>query len=331
MPVTTAAWRTGNVGYLLFAATGIFIRQKLKAVSTADIGVASDAQMALFQNLDFNGNRLTSIAERADMTKSAMIELVDRAQAAALVVRQPDPDDRRAKIVCFTPQGLRVHERLRQGIVEEERRLAELIGLDRLTKLKTGLRQYAAFPDLIVVASGKFPKTDGGAEWRTENAGRVLSSAARRFMYEVLGCLHERGNREVTEVLLTLFRNLDFAGTRLTELAHRARMTKQSMRELVDRAEALDLVVRLPDSSDGRAKVISFTKSGFAMMEEIRTGISRAEAEMAKVVGKEFVLDLKTALKRYVSHDPHHKELRAQIGTPTIYKQRQFLDTKDLS
>ena len=87
----------------------------------------------------------------------------------------------------------------------------------------------------------------------------MLALASRRFARDALKVVHQHGWREVNEVLLALFRNLDLQGTRLTDLAARAQMTKQSMRELVDRAEKLGLVAREPDSLDRRAKTIVFS------------------------------------------------------------------------
>src|SRR3954464_6596496 len=51
-------------------------------------------------------------------------------------------------------------------------------------------------------------------------------------------------------------------GARLTELARRANMTPQAMGELVDELEELGYVVRRPDPSDRRAKLIMLTGLG---------------------------------------------------------------------
>ena len=53
--------------------------------------------MALVQNLDLYGTRLTEIAARAGMAKQSMLELVDKAERLSLVERRPDPDDQRAQ------------------------------------------------------------------------------------------------------------------------------------------------------------------------------------------------------------------------------------------
>ena len=88
------------------------------------------------------------------------------------------------------------------------------------------------------------------------------------FLREV----HEEGFDKVTEVHLRLFRHLDPNGTRLTEIAARARTTKQTMAELLDKTEALGLVARQPTRVDGRAKIIVFTRTGLRLLEHIGRG-----------------------------------------------------------
>ncbi len=124
---------------------------------------------------------------------------------------------------------------------------------------------------------------------------RSTLGALRR--YDPQSC----GSPMVAEVHLTLFRNLELGGTRLTEIASRARMTKQAMAELVDKAERLGFVARLPDPDDGRAKTVVFTPAGLWMLDQHRMGVEAAERRMAAVTGAAFVADLRAQLVAYVA------------------------------
>ena len=97
--------------------------------------------------------------------------------------------------------------------------------------------------------------------------------------------LRANGHDGITEALLALFRNLDLDGTRLTDLALRARMTKQSMREQVDRAGAMGLVERVSDLRDLRAKYIVMTPRGLASLGAMRAGVAAAEQHMRESIG----------------------------------------------
>ncbi len=289
-----ADWRTSNVGRLMFAATNAFVRDKSRSMRDGGVPDASDAMMALVLHLDAGGTRLTTLAARAGQTKQSMIELVDKAEALRIVERHGDPRDLRAKIVRFTPDGVRVLETLEHGIRQAEARFADVVGPAFLAELKHELGRYIGLPS-------ETPSEAVAGRWRERNAGRMLALAARRFARDLLRFVHERGHREVTQVLLVLFRNLDLDGTRLTTLAARGRMTKQSMRELVDRAEALGLVERRPDPADRRAKTVAFTPAGFIMLDEMRGGVALAEARFRSVVGQPFACALKRQLTSYLS------------------------------
>src|SRR4029453_4258713 len=66
------------------------------------------AHSAVFQYVDDTGTTVSLLAERAQMTKQAMAELVHHLEAHGYVQRVPDPTDRRAKLVLPTPRGLEV-------------------------------------------------------------------------------------------------------------------------------------------------------------------------------------------------------------------------------
>jgi len=135
--------------------------------------------------------------------------------------------------------------------------------------------------------------------WRHTTAGRLLHNAARKFDARVLEILSERGWKEVRLVHINLTRCLEFSGTRLTELAKRAAMTKQAMGELVDECERIDLVARTADPSDGRAKIVIFTTRGKRFMGAFRDAIATAEEEMTVQFGTARLRELKEALAQY--------------------------------
>ncbi len=142
-----AAWRKQNAGSVLSSATALFERDVLSVVQAGEFCWVTRVQLALFRNLDLEGTRLTELAMRASVTKQSMQELVDKAEAFGVVERRPAPEDGRAKIVAFTPAGLRMLDRFREGVAEAERRLAAAIGREILAEVKTRLAAYAAMDE----------------------------------------------------------------------------------------------------------------------------------------------------------------------------------------
>ena len=98
--------------------------------------------------------------------------------------------------------------------------------------------------------------------------------------------MSERGHAGTRIAHVSLTRNLDVDGTRLTELARRASMSKQAMGELVDQCAELGLVDRIADPSDGRARIVRFTRAGLVWLNAFRDAVDIAEREMRAELGK---------------------------------------------
>jgi DNA-binding MarR family transcriptional regulator len=125
-----------------------------------------------------------------------------------------------------------------------------------------------------------------GTAWRHANIGRLLNNAVRRFEARVLELMSASGHVETRMAHVSLTRNLDVEGTRLTELARRASMSKQAMGELVDQCAELGLVDRIADPSDRRARIVTFTPEGLVWLDAFRDAVDVAEREMRAELGK---------------------------------------------
>lgn len=97
------------------------------------------AHAAVFQYLDDDGTTVSALAERAQMTKQAMGELVLRLEGMGYLERVADPTDRRAKLVRPTARGRAVIVIAQREGEELERRLAALLGRERLGRLTDDL------------------------------------------------------------------------------------------------------------------------------------------------------------------------------------------------
>jgi DNA-binding MarR family transcriptional regulator len=102
-------------------------------------GAVRPAHGAVFQYLDDTGTTVSTLAERARMTKQAMAELVRHLEAHDYVVRVPDPDDGRAKLVLPTERGRDVVAVAQALAPALEERLAGLLGPERAQALHADL------------------------------------------------------------------------------------------------------------------------------------------------------------------------------------------------
>ena len=94
-----------------------------------------------------------------------------------------------------------------------------------------------------------------------------------------------------------VFGNIEPDGSRLTDLAERAHMTKQSVGEVATELESRGYLERVPDPSDGRAKIIRLTERGREAQALGRGIIDDIEADWAERFGAERVAALRDALE----------------------------------
>ena len=135
--------------------------------------------------------------------------------------------------------------------------------------------------------------------WRLGNAGRVLGNAVTRFESRVLELMAAAGHADTRLSQVNLTRHLDLEGTRITELARRARMTNAAMTELIDQCEGLGLVQREADPTDKRARMVRFTEAGCEWLKAFGQAVKKAEREMLKEIGPEAAEVLLQGLARY--------------------------------
>jgi DNA-binding MarR family transcriptional regulator len=126
----------------------------------------------------------------------------------------------------------------------------------------------------------------------------LLSQVRDAVAAELYGGLAERGFAELRPAHGCVFGNIDATGARLTALADRSGLTKQSVGEAVADLEELGFVERVPDPEDGRAKIIRLTLHGadaLAAAEEIFADIER---RFASEVGDERFEEFRDTLRR---------------------------------
>jgi DNA-binding MarR family transcriptional regulator len=126
---------------------------------------------------------------------------------------------------------------------------------------------------------------------------RLLDAAFDRYTEELASRVAETDYSDIRVTHGCVFGNIDPDGSRLTDLADRAHMTKQSVGEVVTELEQRGYVARLPDPGDGRAKIISLTERGRAAQALGRELIDDIEQEWAERFGFDRVAALREALE----------------------------------
>jgi DNA-binding MarR family transcriptional regulator len=131
----------------------------------------------------------------------------------------------------------------------------------------------------------------------SKNLGVLLREPFRIGSLRLHERFAERGHPEVRPPHGNVFQFLDDGGTRVSVLAERAQVTKQSMAELVAHLERHGYVERTVDPSDRRAKLVQATPRGEEVYALAREFVSELEADWAKRLGKAKVRELRKLLE----------------------------------
>jgi DNA-binding MarR family transcriptional regulator len=113
----------------------------------------------------------------------------------------------------------------------------------------------------------------------------LLLTAFRSLGNEIEAALRDRGVSDLRPSQAAALLLVDRTGTRLTELATRAGITKQAMMQMVDELQSLGCVRRVPDPTDSRAKVVRLTARGLRHRAAARKSIQAVEGRVKRWLG----------------------------------------------
>jgi DNA-binding MarR family transcriptional regulator len=142
----------------------------------------------------------------------------------------------------------------------------------------------------------KRPILQGESRDERPNIGILLRGPFQEIVQRIASGLAEAGFDDLRPAHTPVFQHIKAEGSRLSELAERAQMTKQSMGYLVDYLEEHGYVERRADPSDRRASLIFLTDRGWAEVREALSIIAAIEAEWARRLGKRRMEQLRELL-----------------------------------
>ena len=147
LPDTTARRAPANLAVLLrepFRFATAVLHEEFARRGHATVRAAHGNVM---QWLDDDGTRVSLLAERAEMTKQSMAELVAHLERCGYVERIPDPSDRRAKLVRATARGKELYAIAREVVSNVESEWTHQLGERKMRELRSLLTELNAAVD----------------------------------------------------------------------------------------------------------------------------------------------------------------------------------------
>ena len=158
----------------------------------------------------------------------------------------------------------------------------------------------------------------------TGNFGTLLRDPALAINELVSEALGERGFADLRPAHGAIGQHIADRGSRVTELAQRAQVSKPSVVYLVNDLERLGYVERVPDPADGRAKLVRLTERGVRAQEAARDIVAQIEQDWSGLLGVRDFATLRALLVRLheelwpaaaVASEPHSSPASVPSGT----------------
>src|SRR5579864_2944933 len=140
------------------------------------------------------------------------------------------------------------------------------------------------------------PALPGSSRHEHPNLGILLRDPFQEVVRRVSVGLAEAGFDDLRPAHTAVFQHIEAGGSRLTDLAERAQITKQSMGYLVDYLVERGYLERRPDPSDRRAALISLTDRGWEQVRAALTIIAALEEEWTSGLGAQRMEQLRELL-----------------------------------
>lgn len=126
--------------------------------------------------------------------------------------------------------------------------------------------------------------TDPG---QRKELGILLFVANRELERRAHDALVAAGITDITPAQARVAARIGPDGSRVSDLAEQARVTKQSAASLVEQLEAAGYVERGPDPTDRRARLVRLTARAQRVVEVADAEVTRVLAEWADHVGED--------------------------------------------
>jgi DNA-binding MarR family transcriptional regulator len=131
--------------------------------------------------------------------------------------------------------------------------------------------------------------------------GALVTIIGHDLRRRVTAALHAQGFADYRSTYHEVFMLTRAEGSRITELAELAQVTRQAMSELVAELERRGYVERSPDPTDRRAVLVRRTARGWQVNVIARQVVEELQREWAERVGEREYADMLAALRRIVA------------------------------
>lgn len=132
-----------DLGLLTDRLTTALQRALRDELAGSEHGRIGPRHRAVLAYLEPNGSRAIDLARRCGQHKQVVGTLVDDLERLGYVEREPDPSDRRAKLIIPTDLGLRQRSKIEDAMAKIEHKIASALGEEQYREFKRSFEKVA--------------------------------------------------------------------------------------------------------------------------------------------------------------------------------------------
>lgn len=217
------------------------------------------------------------LADALGVSPQAASQTVGSAEQAGYVTREPNPGDRRSKLVVLTPLG--------RSFVADGGAAIGTRAADYATYL--GARRFARFDGALARLRVGLGIDEGGPAASLAPGSSVMAVAAiaSHAMASLRAAMDEGGHRGIGGTQNLVLVHIGPHGARSSELARAQRISRQAVSATLHELESLGYVTRHDDPSDARGVVFRPTRRGRSALGTYVAGIDALEARYTAELG----------------------------------------------
>jgi DNA-binding MarR family transcriptional regulator len=321
-----------NLPRHLIAVAHAAIRSLLPAESGFGGAALGSTASQLVLQLSLPGARIAQLARRCGITQQAAGGLLAQLERRGLLVRAPDPGDRRAHALRLTASGVRLRRRLAASDRAFGRHLRTLLGHRRLAQFRRDCGELAA----VLVYQGEpmslIARTPGAL-------CLALTGLATHCEHALMDLARSSGFLGLKLSYGQVLTHLSPPGATIADLARINSVSKQGISRIVRELETRGFIERRLVDRDRRTRLVVLSRRGFALIRASITNIAVLEQQFTAILGRSRSRRLARMLEELAQRlEPPPG--RAANGRPgplaleraieRLYAQRAALDTAEL-
>jgi len=143
MSTVDADLRGPYVGSMMRTTVNWIMDRIYEHVAEAGFDDLGRAHVRLFRYPTADGLRPSELADRLQVTKQSVNDLLRDLEARGCVVLEPDPGDGRARVVRLTDRGRALEDAAYEGAAVAQQLIADKLGARRFAQMRDALQEVS--------------------------------------------------------------------------------------------------------------------------------------------------------------------------------------------